>query len=131
MELITLIFYGLICFLIAHFFGKQRQIGFEWSLIFCLLLTPIIGFLIIMLSRKHYQENYPPSKAKRIWGILISIFSGYMFIESWYRYASRWGTERDFVSMITFLGILLVGVYLYQLGKGKNFNIKALTKYDN
>lgn len=39
-------------FVIPEFLGKKRKIGFFWSLIACLFLTPIIGVIIVLLSPK-------------------------------------------------------------------------------
>lgn len=35
--------------------GTNRKIGYGWSFVLCLLLSPLIGFLIIILSKKVYN----------------------------------------------------------------------------
>jgi len=32
--------------------GESREIGYGWSLVSCLFLSPIIGLIIILLSKK-------------------------------------------------------------------------------
>lgn len=41
--------------LIARYLGSRRNIGFGWSLFFCLFLSPFLGFIITILSGK---KNY-------------------------------------------------------------------------
>ena len=36
--------------------GKDRKIGYGWSLFFCVILSPIIGLIIILLSKKNAVE---------------------------------------------------------------------------
>ena len=42
--------------LIARYLGAKRNIGFGWSLFFCLLLSPVLGFIITILSGKKYYQ---------------------------------------------------------------------------
>lgn len=53
---ILLIYLGL-AFLIAHFLGSKRKIGFGWSFFFCVFPNPIIGLIITMLSRKKFDNE--------------------------------------------------------------------------
>jgi hypothetical protein len=39
-------------FLIAEYLGSKRNIGFGWSLFFCLFFSPLLGLIITLLSRK-------------------------------------------------------------------------------
>ena len=52
--LFTIIIYFGFSFLVAKSLGSKRKIGFGWSLFFCLLLSPFIGLIITLLSRKYY-----------------------------------------------------------------------------
>ncbi len=45
----------IISLMIARFLGSKRNIGFGWSLFFCLFLSPFIGLIITLLSGK---KNY-------------------------------------------------------------------------
>jgi hypothetical protein len=36
--------------------GKNRKIGYGWSLLLCLFLSPIIGLIIILFSKKNDVE---------------------------------------------------------------------------
>jgi len=36
--------------------GKDRKIGYGWSFVLCLFLSPIIGLIIILFSKKKDVE---------------------------------------------------------------------------
>lgn len=36
--------------------GKNRKIGYGWSFVLCLFLSPIIGLIIILFSKKKDVE---------------------------------------------------------------------------
>ena len=36
--------------------GKDRKIGYGWSFVLCLFLSPIIGLIIILFSKKNDVE---------------------------------------------------------------------------
>jgi hypothetical protein len=36
--------------------GKNRKIGYGWSFVLCLFLSPIIGLIIILFSKKNDVE---------------------------------------------------------------------------
>jgi len=36
--------------------GQNRKIGYGWSFVFCLFLSPIIGLIIILCSKKKGVE---------------------------------------------------------------------------
>ena len=40
-----------LCALIA-LLGKNREIGYGWGFLLCMFLTPIIGLIIILFSKK-------------------------------------------------------------------------------
>jgi len=37
---------------LAALLGKNRKIGYGWGFVLCLFLTPIIGVIIILFSKK-------------------------------------------------------------------------------
>lgn len=39
--------------IIPHYLGRNRKIGYFWSMMACLFLTPVIGVLIILASPKN------------------------------------------------------------------------------
>jgi hypothetical protein len=130
-----LIFFGIIAFLIAHFLGSKRQIGFGWSLFFCLFLSPLGGFITTMLSRKYYDPNPVPSNSKKIWGwILIVLFSlglivqllklGRGYNHSDALMALDYRTTAETLPLT--IGFIGLGFYLIELGNGKNFNPETL-----
>ena len=36
--------------------GRNRKIGYGWSLFFCIFLSPLIGLIIILFSKKNDIE---------------------------------------------------------------------------
>ena len=55
----------IMCFLIA-LIGKNRKIGYGWSLVLCLFLSPIIGLIIILCSKKKDVEFSEVTSASEI-----------------------------------------------------------------
>ena len=47
----TFVFLVIISALVA-ILGKNRKIGYGWSFVLCLFLSPIIGVIIILFSKK-------------------------------------------------------------------------------
>jgi len=43
--------------IIPMYLGTKRKIGYVWSMLACLFLTPIIGVIITMISPKLEDEN--------------------------------------------------------------------------
>lgn len=130
--LVLLAIFGAIDFAIAHFLGRKRQIGFGWSLFFCIFLSPIIGFIIVMLSRKYYDENPKPSTGKKVLGWILIVLSVLSFLGRLMMISQ--GVERNPVDNVNKIfiavGLFGLGYYLIELSKGKNFNTEALTKSD-
>lgn len=52
-----LLIYLLIAYLIAHYLGRERKIGFAWSFFFSIFPNPIVGLIITLLSRKIFDEK--------------------------------------------------------------------------
>jgi hypothetical protein len=38
--------------------GKDRKIGYGWSFVVCLFLSPIIGVIIILFSKKNTSIDF-------------------------------------------------------------------------
>jgi hypothetical protein len=128
--LVVLIIFGGVAFIIAHFLGRKRQIGFGWSFFFCLFLTPIFGFLITMLSKKYYDPNPEPSIAKKVWGWLLIVSGSSSTIGQILKIANGLGDSTSINSISIAIGLVGLGFYLLELSKGKNFNSDAITKTD-
>lgn len=56
MEQVITIFFGILLCLLVALLGKNRKIGFGWSFVLCFFLSPLIGLLIILLSKKKDVE---------------------------------------------------------------------------
>jgi hypothetical protein len=64
MEVVSIIFWLLMCVLIA-LLGKNRKIGYGWGLFFCLFLSPLIGLIIILCSKKKKVEFIDVNKTEK------------------------------------------------------------------
>ena len=59
-------------FVVANYLGSKRQIGYGWSLFFCLTLTIVGGLIVTLLSRKYQPDNTtPPSRVKIVIGWIL------------------------------------------------------------
>ena len=52
MEQVVPILFGIIISALIALLGKNREIGYGWSFALFLFLTPIIGLIIILFSKK-------------------------------------------------------------------------------
>lgn len=50
-QFVTIVGWVIICALIA-LLGRKRKIGYGWSFVLCLLVSPIIGLIITLCSKK-------------------------------------------------------------------------------
>ncbi len=125
-----IIFALVFAFLIAHFLGRKRQIGFGWSFFFCIFLSPIFGFIITMLSKKYYEDNPTPSKGKKVAGWIIIVFFSISVLGGFIGTASGQASEAAINAIFMGIGFIGLGYYLIELGKGKNFNTEALLKVE-
>lgn len=129
--LVVLAVFGGLAFAIAHFLGRKRQIGFGWSFFFCLFLSPIIGFIVTMLSRKYYDENPAPSSGKKIWGWVLIVLFSLSALGSLLKLGNDPNADASVLNAVFMaIGFVGLGYYLIELSKGKNFNTEALTKID-
>ncbi|MBO6118161.1 MAG: hypothetical protein J6P44_06435 [Bacteroidales bacterium] len=51
----------IVCLLLA-LIGKNRKIGYGWSLVICLFLSPLIGLIVMLCSKKKGTEYVDMSK---------------------------------------------------------------------
>lgn len=63
MEAIPVLFYVIICIVIGHI-GNKRSIGAAMSFVLCLLLSPIIGLIITLCSKKKDAKLLDNDKEK-------------------------------------------------------------------
>lgn len=62
MEQAVPLIFGIIISALIALIGKNRKIGYGWSFVLCLFLTPIIGLIIILFSKKNDVEFIDISK---------------------------------------------------------------------
>ncbi len=55
--IIAVVLNFLFTYLIAKYIGTQRQIGYTKSIFWSILLSPIIGFIIVLSSPKLENKN--------------------------------------------------------------------------
>lgn len=56
-QVLPLFFLAIIAALVA-LLGKDRKIGYGWSFVLCLFLSPIIGVIIILFSKKNDAVDF-------------------------------------------------------------------------
>lgn len=119
--LYRVLIFSIEAFLFAFFFGRKRKIGFGWSF-FLTLFSPLFGWIAAITSKKKEDIESQPSKSNKIWGwilICITILSSINFFAN---LNSSQLTISDIDQFIFQFGLLLIGIYLIQIGAGKNFN---------
>lgn len=124
-DLLIVAISGVSAFAIAHFIGKKRQIGFGWSFFFSLTLSPIFGLIFTLSSRKYTAPNPPPSKSKKSWGWLLVALASILFLGELKDIADGYPFIRPSSILYQTVGLIALGFYIIQLGKGKNFNPKG------
>lgn len=55
---------NLIVSLLLALLGRNRKIGYGWSFVLCLVLSPLIGLIIILCSKKKDVEFVNVSNQK-------------------------------------------------------------------
>lgn len=128
--IIIVVFFGG-SFLIANFLGKERQIGFGWSFFFCLFLSPIIGFIITMLSRRYYSDTLATSQAKKLAGYILLVLFGLSLFGSITTLLIELNANIFEINAIVIaVGGIGLGYYLVKVGEGKSFSTKDKSEMD-
>ena len=122
-KIVILAVFIVISIVISYYLGRNRQIGFRWSLFFCIFLNPVIGLIITLLSRKYYKAK--PSKGKKIFGQVLAIPFSLFLIPAIFGIINE--PNGNFylanIQLLSFsLGMIGLGFYLMELGKGKILN---------
>ena len=55
-QVLPKLFAAVIISALVALIGKNRKIGYGWSFVLCLFLSPIIGLIIILFSKKNDVE---------------------------------------------------------------------------
>jgi hypothetical protein len=125
--LMVAVFIGL-AYIIANIFGNSRQIGFGWSFFFSFFFSPLIGFIITILSRKCYMPNPKPSKIKSVIGWILIILNSIGAIGLNIRREDGSYDGNAINTAFFIIGFVGFGYYLIEISKGKNFNERAITE---
>lgn len=107
--LLYLVLFGLLSFPIAYFVGRKRRIGFWFSFVLGLLLTPFISWLPTVVSRKKSMDNHNSKSLnvlRKIAGVLLIIIAlfGILFNSN--------NPKDNFISYFLGFGLLAYGIYL-------------------
>lgn len=51
-QVLPQLFFAIIFSALVALLGRNRKIGYGWSFVLCLFLSPIIGLIIILFSKK-------------------------------------------------------------------------------
>ena len=57
-QVLPQLFVGVIFSALIALLGRNRKIGYGWSFVLCLFLTPIIGLIIILFSKKNDAVDF-------------------------------------------------------------------------
>ena len=58
MEQLLLLSFHLISSALVALLGRNRKIGYGWSFALCVVLSPIIGVIIILFSKKNDAVDF-------------------------------------------------------------------------
>ena len=59
------IFIRVILSLLVGLIGRKRKIGFGWTFLICIIITPIIGIIAALCSKK--ADNVKPLDISNLW----------------------------------------------------------------
>jgi hypothetical protein len=107
--LIYIILFGVLSFLLAFFIGKYRMIGFWFSFVLGILLTPFVSWLPIILSRKksNFEEFTKTKKIlRKMLGVILII--GALFGLLFNANAPKDNFQPYFIAF----GLIAYGIYL-------------------
>jgi len=77
---LTIIFYLIGVYMIPKYLGSKRNIGIFWSSIFSIIMTPIGGLFMTMISRT--KPNPPRHKTNLVFGFICVISLGLVLTKS-------------------------------------------------
>ena len=119
-SIITIRFINLIiAVVISLFFGRNRKIGVWWSLLFTITLSCVFGGIIVFQSpKKNNSLNTRPSKLKKIFAIILAVFSLFLLIRL--TQALFYLNTKDNIQIVETINIGmfiigLIGVYIYMI----------------
>ena len=119
----TLIIFFIICIIflvISEIFGRAKHIG-RWWTFFLLVGGFLPGLLALIFSPSAKKEPTKGGKSYKIWGIISLIF-GFLNIIPFVATSGKQG--------YTFIALIILGLYLIQLSKGKVINLNPKFYFD-
>lgn len=65
--------YTIICYIFAHYLGKNREIGTKWTFLIALFITPIISLFVVLTNPK-FDSTKSETKIVYIIRLIVSLF---------------------------------------------------------
>lgn len=107
--LVYITLFGSLSFLLAFFIGRNRRIGFWFSFVLGILITPFISWVPVALSRKR-EGNSEISKTnkiiRKVIGVLLILFSVFGIL------INSNATKDSFITYFLAIGFVSYGIYL-------------------
>lgn len=104
-----ILLFGILSFLLAYFIGRDRRIGFWFSLILGILITPFISWLPIIISRRKEDSTTLSNSNKiirKVLGVLLIVFPVFGIL------LNTNATKDSFIPYFLVIGIVSYGLYL-------------------
>jgi len=129
MEFLIFLVFGFLSSLVGEYVGRSKHIGKGWSTV--LLLCGIVPGIIALLASPKATAAPTTGKGYNIFGWILVVFGiggivltfiDHSTYQNYSGYSSNYNTQQFGIRLIINIGIILVGVYLIQLGKGQIVN---------
>ena len=122
-QLLEISMVHLIISVLLSFIGRERRIGYSWSLFFNIFLGPIIALIIMLKSPKNKYQVLSPSISRKIWGwIFIALFSFMIIVQAYQIIERQVGFFQFIFGFFILVGPVGLGYYLVTTSKGINYN---------
>ena len=103
--------------------GRNRRIGYGWSLFFTIFFTPLGGLIVIMLSPKEFDFDMEESKTKVNASYYLKAISSILIAGSILQLTNRNSYDNSpttgILGWMIYIGLFGLGVYLKKLGKNE------------
>ena len=118
--------------------GKKRHIGVKWAFILSFFLSPIIGLIIVLFSKKISSEK-KHSKIKSNIGIVLMVLMIMSFLGQIMHAYRLSNFELDIFFLLNVIsspgiymaiGLGILGYYLNKSGQGISFRLREIKKQE-
>lgn len=109
--LLYITLFGSLSFLLAFFIGRKRRIGFWFSFVLGILITPFIAWVPVVLSRRR-EGNSAISKTnkiiRKVIGVLLILIPVFGIL------LNTNATKDSFITYFVAIGFVSYGIYLFK-----------------